>query len=82
MKDPKASRDPENLSDPEDPAFARVFYDQFHGSDLGGLAGMNQREEEELFLLYGTRKERKAIRARRKAREQAKKESTERRDSL
>ena len=36
------------------------------------MAGMNQREQEEFLLMYGTRKQRKAIKAHRKAREQAK----------
>jgi hypothetical protein len=53
----------------------------FRDSDLsfGGafdaLAGMNEREKEEFLLRYGPRKVRKAIKERRKAREQAKKQS-------
>ena len=37
------------------------------------MAGMNERKEEEYFLTYGTRTHRKAIKERRKAREQAQK---------
>jgi hypothetical protein len=40
------------------------------------MAGMTQREQDELRLMSGcSRKERKAIKERRKAREQAKKQS-------
>jgi len=74
MKTSQAHGDPENPPEFEDPVLRRLFYDQFHGSDFGGLAGMNAREQEELLLMSGTRKERKAIKARRKAREQAKKQ--------
>jgi hypothetical protein len=39
------------------------------------MAGFSEREEEEFPLIYGPRKVRKAIEGRRKAREQAKKQS-------
>ena len=42
---------------------------------LGELSYMNQQEQEEYLLIYGTRKQRKAIKELRKAREQAKKQS-------
>jgi hypothetical protein len=42
---------------------------------LGEWSYMNQQEQEEYLLIYGTRKQRKAIKERRKAREQAKKQS-------
>ena len=48
-----------------DPEFAKKWRD-------GYFAYMSEREEEEWLLSFGTRKERKAIKARRKAREQAK----------
>jgi hypothetical protein len=73
MKDPKATPDAENPWASGDPVFDRIFYDEAYGSHMGGLAGMNRREQEELVLISGTRKERKAIKALRKAREQAKK---------
>lgn len=74
MKELKAPREPENSSVPEDPAFRRYFYDEVHRSEFSGLAGMNRREQEELLLMSGNRKQRKAIKARRKAREQAMKQ--------
>jgi hypothetical protein len=40
-----------------------------YGDESGGLAGMNQWEQEELFSIYAPRKVRKRMRARRKARE-------------
>jgi hypothetical protein len=42
---------------------------------FAALAGMNEREKEEFLLFYGPREVRKAIEGRRKAREQAKKQS-------
>jgi hypothetical protein len=39
------------------------------------MAGMTDREEEEFTLLYGPRKERKALKKRRKALEKAAKEN-------
>ena len=42
--------------------------------NFAALAGMNESEKEEYLLLYGPRKLRKAIKARRKEREQAKKQ--------
>jgi hypothetical protein len=64
MKDPEYPDDPTFA-----PSWAR-FADE--GSAMGG---MNEREEEEFFLAFGTRKHRKAIKKRQKAREQAKKQS-------
>ena len=69
MKDRK---DPEDCKDFEDPALRRAFHDEVHGPNLGGLGAMNRWEQEELLLMSGTRKQRKEIKARRKAREQAK----------
>lgn len=62
MEDPK---------DPWDQAISRPAADYYSdgisfGSE-GGLGGMTQREQEELLLFCGTRKQQKAIRARRKA---------------
>jgi hypothetical protein len=39
------------------------------------MAAMNQHEQDEFLLIYGSRAERKAIKKRRKAREQAQKEN-------
>ena len=39
-------------------------------------ASMTPKEEEDFLLIYGSRKERKAIKERRKAREQAQKQSS------
>jgi hypothetical protein len=36
---------------------------------------MNEKEQEELLLIYGTRKQRKAVKQRQRAREQARKQS-------
>jgi hypothetical protein len=44
------------------------------GGAFGALAGMNEREKEEFLLRYAPRKVRKAIKERRKAREQAQKQ--------
>jgi len=56
---------------PENPKFA----DPEYGKKWlrGEFVDMNQKEQEELLLHYGSRKERKAIKERRKAREQAQK---------
>jgi hypothetical protein len=43
---------------------------------LGEWSYVNQKEEEDYFLIYGSRKERKAIKERRKAREQEQEQST------
>ena len=64
MKDSEDSRDP-TLA----PSWAR------YGDGESAMGGMNEREEEEFFLAFGTRKHRKAIKQRLKAREQAKKQS-------
>jgi hypothetical protein len=42
---------------------------------LGEWSYMNEKEQEDWLLQYGPRKERKAIKEHRKAREQAKKQS-------
>jgi len=75
MKDPKPTWDAENPFNPRDPAFREVFGEQVCGPERLDMAGMNQREEEEFLLLYGPRKERKAIKKRRKAEKQAEKEN-------
>jgi hypothetical protein len=43
-------------------------FSSYYGDELGGLAGMNQREQEELFSIYAPREIRKVMRARKKAR--------------
>jgi hypothetical protein len=59
--------------DPWDQAISRPAADNNWSTlscgELGGLEGMNKREQEELLLFAGTRKQRKAIKQRR-AREQ------------
>jgi hypothetical protein len=75
----RREKEPEALPDPEfsaDPVFRRCFSDQYDGSHSGGLGGMTQREEDELLLMCGTRKQRKAIKARRKASEKARQTSS------
>jgi len=68
MKDPKAPRDAEIPWDSEDPAFRRIFQDEWHGSEQMSMAGMTQREQDELRLMSGcSRKERKEIMERRRA---------------
>ena len=74
MKDPKPTWDAENPFDPQDPAFEQIFGEQWRGPERLDMAGMNQREEEQILMLYGPRKERKAIKKRRKAETQAQKE--------
>jgi hypothetical protein len=61
-----------NPEDPWDKAISRPTADYF-ADEWGGLGSMNQREQEELFSTYAPRNVRKAMRARRKAREQAQK---------
>jgi len=55
--------------DPWDQAISRPAVDYSWDVDgfdgAGGLGGMNQREQEELLLFAGTRKQRKAIKQRR-----------------
>jgi hypothetical protein len=64
-----------NTKDPEDPwdkAISRPSADFFSGDGgVGGLGGMSQREQGELFSTHAPRKVRQAMKARRKAREQA-----------
>jgi hypothetical protein len=58
---------------PEDPRLADPEYAK--RSLAGDWIYMNQREEEEYVLAFGSRKERKAIKERRKARAQADKQT-------
>jgi hypothetical protein len=65
---------PKDLEDPWERAISRPSGDYYgfagyYGDELGGLGGMSQREQEELFSIYAPRKVRKAMRARIKARE-------------
>ena len=48
-----------------------------YADEGSSMAGLNEREEEEFFLAFGTRKHRKAIKERRKAREQAQKKQSD-----
>ena len=48
---------------------------QYRGDEWTDMAGFSDREEEEFLLVYGPKKVRKAIKERRKAREQVKKQS-------
>jgi hypothetical protein len=75
MKKPKATPtgDPENAVSPRDPVFRQIFEEQWRGPERLDMAGMNKREEEEFLLHYGSRKERKALKKLRKARERAEK---------
>ena len=67
-------KDPEDPRNPYDPTFAPSW--AHYGDEWSAMGGMNEREEEEeFFLAFGTRKHRKAIKERRKAREQAQKQS-------
>jgi hypothetical protein len=52
----------------DDPEYAKKWV-------RGEWIYMNSEEQEEFLLIYGSRKQRKAIKERRKAREQAQKES-------
>ena len=69
------------MKDPEDdrPLLDRRttwrLTDQYRGDESTDMAGFSDREEEEFLLIYGPRKVRKAIKERRTAREQAKKQS-------
>ena len=65
----------ESPSVPLDRKTVWTLVDQYRGEHLTDMAGFSQREEEEFLLIYGPRKVRKAIKERRKAREQAKKQS-------
>jgi hypothetical protein len=57
--------------EPGDPALANEVVWRYWNAHTTDMAGMTEREEEEFFLAFGTRKERKAIKERRKARERA-----------
>jgi hypothetical protein len=50
-----------------------LLADQYWHDENTDMAGFSDREEEEFLLIYGPRKVRKAIKERRKAREQAQK---------
>jgi hypothetical protein len=68
------------MKDPEgDPLLDRKtvwrLADQYRGDESTDMAGFSEREEEEFLLIYGPKEVRKAIKERRKAREQAKKQS-------
>ena len=72
--DDGAVEDIEDLKDPWEQAISRPAADYYWDAGLsscgggeGGLGSMNQREQEELLLFCGTRKQQKAIRKRRKA---------------
>jgi hypothetical protein len=57
MKDPAGEPD----------LIAFSLADKWFGSEWTDDAGMNDHEQEEYLLIYGTREERKAIQERRKA---------------
>ena len=75
MKEPLPSWDPENPFDSADPAFRQAFWQQVSGPENLDMAGMTKREEEELLLHYGPRKERKALKRRLKAEKRAQEKS-------
>lgn len=66
----------ENTKDPWEHAVSRPVEDRNYaslmgeGSDMGGLAGMNQREQEIFFSTYAPRRVRKEMKQRLRAREQ------------
>jgi hypothetical protein len=59
--------------DPYDPSVAPSW--ARYGDEGSAMAGMNEREEEEFFLAFGTRKHRNAIKERRKARKHGRRTS-------
>jgi hypothetical protein len=68
------------MKDPEDDSLLdrRTTWrlaDQYSLDESTDMAGFSEREEEEFLLIYGPRKVRKAIKERRKAREQAQTEN-------
>jgi len=70
-----AADEGEHPEDPKDPwaqAISRPLADHHYG-DEGGLGGMSQREQEQLFSTYAPRKVRKEMKRRLRAREQAQK---------
>ena len=78
--------DLENIEFSEEPDFAITtgFEGEWLASAIDGfsgantstdMAGMNKREQEEFLLIYGSGKQRRAIKARRAARERAQKQS-------
>lgn len=75
LKDPEEPRDPWENAISRPPADYYGF-SGYYGDELGGLGSMTQREQEELFSTYAPRKVRKAMKQRRKAREQAQKNRT------
>jgi hypothetical protein len=70
--------DPESGTDFADFQYAKNFADPEDAKKSISREHlyMNQEEQDEFLLTFGTRKERMAIKERRKAREQAKKQST------
>ena len=53
------------------PKAARSPAHQWHESEWTDMAGVNDPENEEFLFIYGSRQEREAIKARRKARTQS-----------
>jgi hypothetical protein len=66
-------KDDEDHWEPFDRANVWKSVDQYRLDESTDMAGFSDREEEEFLLIYGPRDVRKAIRERRKAREQAQK---------
>jgi hypothetical protein len=54
------TKDPGEPLEPWDQAISRPSADEYNGDEWGGLGGMNQREQEEIFSTYAPRKVRKA----------------------
>ena len=71
MKDPKPTWDADSVFSSKDPEFRRMFGEQWRNPENLDMAGMTKREEEQILLLYGPRKERKALKKRRKAEKRA-----------
>ena len=57
-----------HTKDHEYPAYAPTLADRWHGDHRTDIASMTQHETEEFLLIYGTRKQRKAIKERQKGR--------------
>jgi hypothetical protein len=62
------------MKDPDDDPTVTALWARY-GAEGSAMGGMNEREEEEFLAAFGTRKQRKAIKARRKTREQSQKQS-------
>ena len=69
-KAPKGTWDPE-IPDPQISWDPEDLVDMYWGDEWSDMRGMNQSEQEEFLLAHGPHKLRKAIKERRKAREQA-----------